>query len=62
VGIADLTCIGTDFGTTNTNACDPDPLIEDNKNSTDINADAVVNIQDLAIAGGNFDLHELLGW
>lgn len=52
VGIGDLSCIGTDFGTANTDACGAFP------NSTDINNDTVVNIQDLAIAGGNFSLDD----
>jgi hypothetical protein len=56
VGIGDLSCIGTDFGTAVPTACGVFP------NSTDINDDGFVNIQDLAIGGGNFSLNDLQSW
>lgn len=56
VGIGDLSCIGTDFGTAVTTACGVFP------NSTDINDDGFVNIQDLAIGGGNFSLNDPQSW
>lgn len=56
VDISDIGCIGFDFGTLNTNACGAAP------NSTDINNDGKVNIQDLSIAGGNYDKHPFQPW
>jgi hypothetical protein len=47
VEIGDLSCIGGSFGLT--------PSTCGGLGSADINADSVVNVQDLAIAGGNFD-------
>jgi len=47
VTVADLACIGGDFGGAPGNC--------GGSGSTDINADGNVNIQDLSIAGGNFD-------
>jgi hypothetical protein len=54
VRIADLSCIGGAFGQSPvTTVCGgPPPL---STGSPDINADTKVNIQDLSIAGGNFD-------
>lgn len=48
VNIIDLSCIGGDFGGA------PDLCGADPNSSTDINADSLINIQDLTIAGGNF--------
>jgi len=47
VEISDLACIGSDFGGA------PHPC--GGSGSTDINLDSKVNIQDLSIAGGNFN-------
>lgn len=49
VSIADLGCIGGDFGST------PPASTCGGGGSPDINGDGTVNIQDLTIAGGNFD-------
>jgi hypothetical protein len=49
VTIADLSCIGGDFGN------QPPTSTCLGAGSPDINADGKVNIQDLSIAGGNFD-------
>lgn len=50
VTIGDLACIGSDFGGAPTLCGDP----LSNNGITDINADGVVNILDLSIAGGNY--------
>lgn len=47
VDISDLACIGADFG--------GPPAVCGTTGSTDINLDTKVNIQDLSIAGGNFN-------
>ena len=54
VEIGDLSCIGGSFGTTPPGDC--------TGGSADINADGTVNVQDLAIAGGNFDKFSPLTW
>jgi hypothetical protein len=53
VEVLDLTCIGIDFGKTTTST----PAMGDcgGLGSPDINLDWKVNIQDLSIAGGNYD-------
>ncbi|MEM7028059.1 MAG: SBBP repeat-containing protein [Chloroflexota bacterium] len=53
IRIADATLIGTHFGNTVAGGADP---------NADINADGVVNIQDLAILGGNFGLTNCQAW
>jgi hypothetical protein len=53
VEIGDLTCIGSNFNTATT-VC--------TGGSADINIDGVVNIQDLAITGGNYDLTSPQPW
>ncbi|MEM7028058.1 MAG: SBBP repeat-containing protein [Chloroflexota bacterium] len=53
IRIADATLIGTHFGNTVAGGADP---------NTDINADGVVNVQDLAILGGNFGLTNCQAW
>lgn len=46
ISIADLSCIGGSFGGPVVGSCDD--------GSSDINADGVINIQDLSIAAGNY--------
>lgn len=48
VTVSDLSCIGSDFGTAGSTC--------GGLGGSDINADGVVNIFDLVIAGGNYDL------
>jgi len=52
----DIGCIGGDFGGSS-DSCGADP-----NSSTDINNDGHVNIQDLSIAGGNFDKNPFQNW
>jgi hypothetical protein len=56
VSISDLSCIGAAFGVT--------PIVSTcgGTGSPNINADAVVNIQDLSITGGNFDKCSYQPW
>ena len=54
VGPGDLSCIGGSFGGSPVGSC--------TGGSSDINADGLINIQDLSIAGGNYDKHSPLGW
>jgi len=60
VEITDLSCIGGNFGLTTTSA----PPMDDcgGLGSPDINKDAKVNIQDLSLAGGNYDKVAPQGW
>ena len=57
VEIGDLSCIGGDFGLTGAAISDCGGL-----GSPDINKDAKVNIQDLSLAGGNYDKVAPQGW
>jgi len=54
IGVGELACIGADFGAA--------PSTCNGTGGSDINHDGIVNIQDLAIAGGNFDLPTGLPW
>ena len=54
VSIADLSCIGGSFGGPVAGSCAG--------GSSDINADNLINVQDLAIAGGNFDKCNTQPW
>lgn len=60
VDIGDLGCIGGDFGRTTTST----PAMGNcgGTGSPDINLDLKVNIQDLSIAGGNYDKVAPQGW
>jgi parallel beta-helix repeat protein len=56
VEVSDLACIGSAFGGP-PGACGSNP-----GNSTDINKDLVTNIQDLAMAGGNYGRNPYQPW
>lgn len=54
IDISDLSCIGSAFGGAPTNC--------GGLGSSDINADTFVNILDLVLPGGNFELHNYQPW
>ncbi|MBI5879013.1 MAG: family 43 glycosylhydrolase [Chloroflexi bacterium] len=54
IGLADLTCIGGDFGAA--------PGTCSGQGSSDINADGLVNILDLVLAGGNYGKTSNQAW
>lgn len=60
VDISDLGCIGGDFGLTTTST--PAMGTCGGAGSPDINLDLKVNIQDLSLAGGNYDKVAPQGW
>jgi hypothetical protein len=55
VTTTDIGCIGASFGLAPVNC-------SDTNGSTDINNDTVVNIQDLSIAGGNYNKNPFQAW
>jgi len=57
VGIGDLSCIGASFGSAPPGTCSG-PGIP----SADINRDGFINIQDLSITGGNYNLSTPMRW
>ncbi len=55
IDIGDISCISAAFGGATGNCSDP-------QGSTDINKDLVTNIQDLALAGGNYGKNPFQAW